>query len=75
MYCLFAFLALIHCGGDPGTLVLQKVVRCPTESSRGSATPVKMGGTGTRRQRSQDFLQRITHTKNRKLSGFGPLFS
>ena len=46
--------------------------------SRGSATPMKMGGgggTGTRRQRSQDFLQRITHTKNRKLSGFGPLFS
>ena len=33
------------------------------------------GGTGTRRQRSQDFLQRVTHTKNRKLSGFGPLFS
>ena len=42
---------------------------------RGSATPMKMGGTGTRRQRSQDFLQRVTHTKNRKLSGFGPLFS
>ena len=33
------------------------------------------GGTGTRRQRSQDFLQRVTRTKNRKLSGFGPLFS
>ena len=33
------------------------------------------GGTGTRRQRNQDFLQRVTHTKNRKLSGFGPLFS
>ena len=33
------------------------------------------GGTGTRRQRSQDFLQMVTHTKNRKLSGFGPLFS
>ena len=33
------------------------------------------GGTGTRWQRSQDFLQRVTHTKNRKLSGFDPLFS
>ena len=43
--------------------------------SRGSAPPMKMGGMGTRQQRSQDFLQRITHTKNRKLSGFGPLFS
>ena len=32
------------------------------------------GGTGTRRQRSQDFF-RVTHTKNRKLSGVGPLFS
>ena len=42
---------------------------------RGSATPTKMGGTGTRRQRSQDFLQRVTHTKARKLSGFGALFS
>ena len=33
------------------------------------------GGTGTSRQRSQDFLQGVTHIKNRKLSGFGPLFS
>ena len=33
------------------------------------------GGTGIRRQRSQDFLQRVNYTKNRKLSGFGPLFS
>ena len=33
------------------------------------------GGTGTRQQRNQDFLQRVIHTKNRKLSGFGPLFS
>ena len=33
------------------------------------------GGTETRRQRNQDFLQRVTHTKNRKLNGFGPLFS
>ena len=32
------------------------------------------GGTGTRRQRSQDFLQKVTHIKNWKLSGFGPLF-
>ena len=32
------------------------------------------GGDGTRWQQSQDFLQRVTHTKNRKLSGFGPLF-
>ena len=34
------------------------------QRSRGSATPMKMGGgRGTRRQRSQDFLQRVTHTK------------
>ena len=46
-----------------------------SRSARGSATAMKMGGTGTRRQRSQDFLQRVTHTKKRKLSGFGPLFS
>ena len=43
--------------------------------TRGSATPMKMGGTGTRRQRSQEFFQGVTHTKNRKLSGFGQLFS
>ena len=42
-------------------------------SARGSATPMKMGGgTGTRRQRSQDFLQRVTHTKKPKTQRIWP---
>ena len=47
------------------------------ETVRGSATPMKMGGggTGTRRAANPGFSSEATHTKNRKLSGFGPLFS
>ena len=61
-------------GGGPG-----RFYPAGAGAPRGSATPWKMGGgtegTGTRRQRSQDFLQRVTRTKNRKPSGFSPLFS
>ena len=64
-----------HCEASPCIYLTMK-----SAGVRGSATPMKIGGgggggTGTRRQRRKDFLQRVTHTKNRKLSGFGPLFS
>ena len=43
---------------------------------RGSATPMKMGGGGRDQAASKPgFSSEATHTKNRKLSGFGPLFS
>ena len=63
-----------------GWVTLAKPPRQPEVGSSAGAPPCrwKWGegvGAGTRRQRSQDFLQSVIHTKNRKLIGFGPLFS
>ena len=54
------------CAVEIGTLCLQGLRHADENGG---------GGTGISRQRSQDFLQGVTHIKNRKLSGFGPLFS